>query len=249
MAKPAGKWVIVGGLAMALSTFSALGALKSEPFNPIMASFSNELDFDALRGQVKSFEQAMYNDQNKPVMYAKASFDQKGCLNSYEKVDSINNGKIKLVRDVKTNRLISNYDASRVISLNSDCQIVQVSGEGKEPKQYIYDKGFLVKVKGARDAWVYKEYFYTAEGMPKSIVFYGDERDFLLIQEPKKKLSDGWDYITEGFDEGKPVYQSVKKCSYDAKSNPTECWFVTATQQNGLEKKKVERIRYAVTYY
>lgn len=241
--------VVAGGLA-AQGLLPAQAVLKPEPFNPAMASFSNELEFDALRGPVKSFEQALYDDQDNAVMLAKGEFDRQGCLTHYEKLDAVNNGKIKLERNVQNNTLVSLYDNSRVIQLNDRCQVVGADNSGDASKEYIYDgRGFLVKVKGRKDAWVYKEYFYTAEGMPKSIVYYGDENDFLITTEPKKKLSESWDFITEGLDEGKPVFQSVKKCVYDERYNPRVCYLVTATMENGVQSKKVEQIHYRVSYY
>ena len=242
--------VMVFSLLTLSVTTTALAALKPEPFNPIMASFSNELEFDALRGRVKSFEQALYNNSDTPVMYARGEFDPQGCLMSYEKIDGVNSGKIKLTRNTASNTLISAYDRQRVIHLNARCEVTKTDDNAGVVKDYIYDKnGFLVKVKGHKDAWVYKEYFYTPEGMPKSVVYYGDEKDFLIITEPKKALNDRWDFITEGLDDGKPVFQSVKKCVYDERYNPTVCYLVTAVVENGIQTKRVEQVRYMVQYY
>ncbi len=242
---------LLGAVVLATATLApgAMAALKPEPFNPSIASFSNELEFDALRGQVKTFEQALYNDQNKPVMYAKGSFDKSGCLNEYEKLDSVNNTRIKLVRDVKTNTLVSSFDKSKTIELNKACQVVSLGGETADPKEYVYNDNFLVKVKGRKDAWVYKEYFYNPDGMPKAAVLYGDEKDILLITVPKQKLSDNWDYVSEAFDDGKPMSQAIRKCNYDKVSNPTVCYFVTLSQIDGTTTRKNEQIRYRVTYY
>ncbi|AFJ46130.1 YnfC family lipoprotein [Shimwellia blattae] len=243
------RGIITGLLALSVA-LPAAAVLKPEPFSPVMASFSNELEFDALRGKVKSFEQALYDSGDTPVMLARGEFDTRGCLMRYEKIDGVNNGKIKLTRNVADNTLISAYDKQRVIHLNDRCEVVSTDAKGDDAKDYIYDaRGFLVKVKGHKDAWVYKEYFYTPEGMPKSVVYYGDEKDFLIITEPKKKLSEQWDFITEGLDDGKPVFQSVKKCLYDDRYNPTVCYLITAVVENGVQKKRVEQIHYIVKYY
>ncbi|MBJ3815689.1 YnfC family lipoprotein [Shimwellia pseudoproteus] len=241
---------MVASLVMQAIALPAGAVLKPEPFNPIMASFSNELEFDALRGRVKSFEQALYDNSDTPVMYAKGEFDRQGCLMSYEKIDGVNNGKIKLTRNTADNTLISAYDPQRVIHLNDRCEVTSTDDDAGTVKDYIYDQhGFLVKVKGHKDAWVYKEYFYTPEGMPKSVVYYGDEKDFLIITEPKKTLNERWDFITEGLNDGKPVFQSVKKCVYDERYNPTVCYLITAELDNGIQTKRVEQIHYIVKYY
>jgi hypothetical protein len=236
-------------LAIILITWSARGESQVQPFRPAMASLSNELEFDALRGHVKSFEQVLYGDGDKPLMVAKGQFDPSGCLKVYERADRTSGEYMKLVRGSDSNTLVSVRDKRNTIVLNDKCQIVETTNSDPAHKIYIYHKDFLVKVKDAKDAWVYREYFYTREGMPKSIVFYSEQNDVLLITEPKRKLDEPWDFITQGLSNGMPFYQALKKCRYDKMANPLVCDYAVNTLTEGGEKKEQQQIRYHTTYY
>lgn len=220
------------------------------PYNPIMASFSNELDFDALRGPVKEFEQVMYDSNRLPLMIARASFDASGCLTRYEKIDNTTQKQLNLIRDNDLHALISRNNPDEKITLSDRCHIIGTQGIGDDGRLYIYQKDLLVKVKDAHDGYVYKEYFYTPEAMPKSVVWYGDESDILLITEPKKKLSDPWDFVTQGYNNGTLVYRTAKKCQYDGHANPMECILGVKSAIDGdKEENKIQGISYAITYY
>lgn len=237
-------------IIVVLMTKVAWGDDAVEPVHPAMASLSNELEFDPLRGRVKSFEQVLYGNQDNRLMVAKGNFDPRGCLQDYERADLVNNRVMTLVRAGNSNTLVSTRDKRNTIVLNDDCEIVATTNSSPERKRYIYEKGLLVKVKDIRDAWVYKEYFYTPEGMPQSTVFYGEEHDVLLITEPKQKLSDPWDFVTQGLDNGVPFYQALKKCQYDEAGNPLVCDFaVDSLVQGGSAEKERQQIRYNTTYY
>ncbi len=237
-------------LTIALMAGFAWGDDAVEPFHPAMVSLSNELEFDPLRGPVKSFEQVLYSNEDSRLMVAKGRFDPSGCLQAYEREDLVNNHVMTLVRESDSNTLVSTRDKRNTIVLNNDCQIVATTNSNQARKRYIYENGLLVKVKDARDAWVYKEYFYTPEGMPKSTVFYGEEHDVLLITESKQKLSDPWDFVTQGLDNGVPFYQALKKCQYDKEGNPSVCDFaVDSLVQGGSQQKERQQIRYTTTYY
>ncbi|WP_238714266.1 MULTISPECIES: YnfC family lipoprotein [Tenebrionibacter/Tenebrionicola group] len=221
------------------------------PFQPAMASLSNELEFDALRGRVKNFEQVLLGSDEGQLTIAKGRFDLHGCLKEYERMDFVNGQSIRLARADNSNTLVSARDKRNTIVLNKACQIVGTTNSASPvSKLYIYDKNLLVKVKDARNAWVYKEYFYTPEGMPESTVFYGEEHDVLLITVPKRKLAEPWDFITQGLDNGVPFYQALKKCHYDKKGNPSVCDFVVDTLiQGGATETEHQQIRYTTTYY
>ncbi|MTD37795.1 YnfC family lipoprotein [Erwinia sp. CPCC 100877] len=236
-------------LAIILTAWNVRGESQVPPFHPAMASLSNELEFDALRGNVKSFEQTLYGVSDKPLMVAKGLFDPSGCLKEYERADRTSGESMKLVRDTHGNTLVSVRDKRNTIVLNDKCQIVETTNRDPARKRYIYEKGFLVKVKDAKDAWVYREYFYTREGMPKSMVLYGEQNDVLLITEPKRKLEEPWDFITQGLSNGTPFYQAMKKCRYDKMANPLVCDYAVNTLTNGGEKKERQQIRYRTTYY
>ncbi len=49
-------------------------------FTPEMASFSNEFDFDPLRGPVKDFSQTLMNEKGEVTKRVSAKMSQEGCL-------------------------------------------------------------------------------------------------------------------------------------------------------------------------
>ncbi|BDH44917.1 UPF0257 lipoprotein YnfC [Salmonella enterica subsp. enterica serovar Choleraesuis] len=218
------------------------------PFSPIMSSFSNELDFDALRGHVRRFEQTLYDQNQLPLMVARGEFDAGGCLTRYQRVDNVNQQQITLVRDESNRALVALENPAQQIHLTDKCQIASTEGKDDIHRQYIYQKNLLVKVKDAHDGYVYKEYFYTPEAMPKIVVWYSDDSDVLMLTEPKKRLSDPWDFVTQGYDNGHPVYQAFKKCHYDNYANPTGCALII-DNQGGAAGQTVQEIRYSISYY
>lgn len=216
------------------------------PFSPIIASFSNELDFDALRGHVRRFEQTLYDNNHLPLMMARGEFDISGCPTRYERIDNITEKQFVLVRDSTNRALVSPLDPAQQIHLNSHCQIASTQGKDAIVRQYVYRHDLLVKIKDVRDGYVYKEYFYTPEAMPKIVVWYSDNNDVLMLTEPKKRLSNPWDFVTQGYDNGHLVYQTFKKCHYDKYANPTGCALII---DNPGEGQTIQEIRYSITYY
>lgn len=218
------------------------------PVSPIMASFSNELDFDALRGEIQHFEQTLYDQNQLPLMVASGEFDSQGCLTRYQRTDNVTQKQLTLVRDDSHKRLISQQSPQRQIVLTDDCRIAATTGSDDINREYIYRDNLLVKVKDARDGYVYKEYFYTPQAMPRIVVWYNDDSDVLMLTEPKKRLSDPWDFVTQGYDNGHPVYRAFKKCQYDNHANPTGCALIIDNQGENAGQT-VQEIRYRITYY
>ncbi|GKQ18331.1 hypothetical protein NUBL21980_15480 [Klebsiella michiganensis] len=65
----------------------AVGALSAcdekgapQAFTPEMASFSNEFEFDPLRGPVKAFSQTLYDEHDQVVKWVKGRLSSEGCF-------------------------------------------------------------------------------------------------------------------------------------------------------------------------
>ncbi|RCC58669.1 hypothetical protein C6B16_08745 [Escherichia coli] len=56
-------------------------------FTPEMASFSNEFDFDPLRGPVKDFTQTLMDEQGEVTKRVSGTLSEEGCFDSLELLD------------------------------------------------------------------------------------------------------------------------------------------------------------------
>ena len=68
-------------------------------FTPEMASFSNEFDFDPLRGPVKDFTQTLMDEQGEVTKRVSGTLSEEGCFDSLELLDLENNTVVALVLD------------------------------------------------------------------------------------------------------------------------------------------------------
>jgi hypothetical protein len=66
-------------------------------FTPEMASFSNEFDFDPLRGPVKDFSQTLLNEKGEVSKRVSGTMSKEGCFDSLELHDLENNTGVSLV--------------------------------------------------------------------------------------------------------------------------------------------------------
>lgn len=64
-----------------------------------MASFSNEFDFDPLRGPVKDFTQTLMDEQGEVTKRVSGTLSEEGCFDSLELLDLENNTVVALVLD------------------------------------------------------------------------------------------------------------------------------------------------------
>ena len=68
-------------------------------FTPEMASFSNEFDFDPLRGPVKDFTQTLMDEQGEVTKRVSGTLSEEGCFDSLELLDLENNTVEVMRRD------------------------------------------------------------------------------------------------------------------------------------------------------
>ena len=68
-------------------------------FTPEMASFSNEFDFDPLRGPVKDFTQTLFNDKGEVSKRVTGTMSTEGCFDTLELHDLDANTGVALVLD------------------------------------------------------------------------------------------------------------------------------------------------------
>ena len=68
-------------------------------FTPEMASFSNEFDFDPLRGPVKDFTQTLFNEKGEVSKRVTGTVSTEGCFDTLELHDLEANTGVALVLD------------------------------------------------------------------------------------------------------------------------------------------------------
>lgn len=68
-------------------------------FTPEMASFSNEFEFDPLRGPVKDFSQTLLNENGEVAKRVRGTLSQEGCFDTLELHDTESNSGMALVLD------------------------------------------------------------------------------------------------------------------------------------------------------
>jgi hypothetical protein len=87
-------------LISAVMVLSACDAQKKpEAFTPEMASFSNEFEFDPLRGPVKDFSQTLLDEHDEVVKRVSASLSREGCFDLLDLEDRENNTGATLMLD------------------------------------------------------------------------------------------------------------------------------------------------------
>lgn len=90
----------------------AVGALSAcdekgapQAFTPEMASFSNEFEFDPLRGPVKAFSQTLYDEHDQVVKWVKGRLSSEGCFDLLAFEDRENKTGAALVLDANYYRM------------------------------------------------------------------------------------------------------------------------------------------------
>ncbi len=85
-----------------------------ESFTPEMASFSNEFDFDPLRGPVKDFSQTLMSENGEVAKQVTGTLSQEGCFDTLELHDLENNTGLALVLDANYYRDAQTLEKSAV---------------------------------------------------------------------------------------------------------------------------------------
>ena len=97
-------------------------------FTPEMASFSNEFDFDPLRGPVKDFSQTLMNDKGEVTKRISGTLSQEGCFDTLELHDLENNTGLALVLDANYYRDAETME--KRVRLQGKCQLAELPSAG-----------------------------------------------------------------------------------------------------------------------
>lgn len=192
------------------------GSSTPQAFTPEMASFSNEFDFDPLRGPVKDFSQTLMNDKGEVAKRVTGTLSQEGCFDTLEFHDLESNTGAALV--LNANFYLDAVSQEKRVKLQGKCQLAELPSAG-----IVYDTndgGFVVKARG-KEATI--DYRYDAEGYPlgKTTVAKASRFsvDATASGDARKKL----DYTAVSTLNDKTLSRAKQRCDYDRHFNPVSC--------------------------
>lgn len=185
-------------------------------YTPEMASFSNEFDFDPLRGPVKDFSQTLMNEKGEVSRRVSGSLSEEGCFDQLEFHDVENNADVSLVLDA--NYYLDAVTREKRLRVQGKCQLAALPAAGVEWETD--DNGFVIAAR-SKDSQV--NYRYDDEGYPlgKSTV---SKDDRLSVEAtPSKDKRKKLDYTAVSQLNNKPLANVTQRCEYDNYANPLSC--------------------------
>jgi hypothetical protein len=195
-------------------------------FTPEMASFSNEFDFDPLRGPVKDFTQTLLNEKGEVSKRVTGTVSTEGCFDTLELHDLEANTGVALVLDA--NYYLDAETQQRKVKLQGKCQLAELPSAGVTWDTD--DNGFVVAAHGKE---MEVKYRYDADGYPlgKTTVS-GDQH--LSVQSTPSKDAQKMDYTAVSTFNDKPLGNVKQSCDYDRHNNPVSCELTITTTASNL---------------
>ena len=185
-------------------------------FTPEMASFSNEFDFDPLRGAVKNFSQTLLNEKGEVTKRVSGTLSKEGCFDTLELHDLENNSGVSLVLDA--NYYIEAETQEKRLRLQGKCQLAEFPSAGVTWDTD--DNGFVVRASG-KDMEV--KYRYDDEGYPLGKSTTSKDVHLDVASTPVKDKRKKLDYAAVSTLNDKPLSKVQQTCDYDKHDNPLSC--------------------------
>ncbi|WP_336220413.1 YnfC family lipoprotein [Citrobacter amalonaticus] len=211
-------------------------------FTPEMASFSNEFDFDPLRGPVKDFSQTLLNEKGEVAKSVNGILSKEGCFESLELHDLENNTGVALVLDANFYRDAETME--KKVRLQGKCQLAELPSAG-----VVWDtddNGFVVSATGKE---MKVQYRYDADGYPLGKTTVSQDQTLTVSarpsNDPRKKL----DYTAVSLLNNHPLGNVTQTCDYDYHANPTDCTLVITDESVKPSVKRNYTIKNTIDYY
>ncbi|HEY3986881.1 YnfC family lipoprotein [Cedecea sp.] len=208
------KIIILGTLALGLAGCD--NSQSPQAYSPEMASFSNEFDFDPMRGPVKDFSQTLMNAQGQVLKRVSGVLSEEGCFDSLEFHDLENNSGAALALDA--NYYVDAISREKRVRLQGKCQLAELPAAGIS---YDTDDNDFVTTAKGKDVLV--TYRYDSEGYPLGKITKSKDSELAIVAkagvDKKKKL----DYSAATTLNGKTVGAVKQTCDYDRHFNPLSC--------------------------
>ncbi|KFD20827.1 MAG: YnfC family lipoprotein [Yokenella regensburgei] len=185
-------------------------------FTPEMASFSNEFDFDPLRGPVKAFSQTLMDEDGKTSKQVNAKMSEEGCFDLLELKDVEHNTGAALVLDA--NYYVDATTDEKRIKLQGKCQLAELPAAGLTWETD--DNGFVV---AAHSKDVQMTYSYAKDGYPLGKTTAAQDEKLAVALTPSKDLRKRMDYTAVSLLNDKKIGDASQQCKYDRHDNPVSC--------------------------
>lgn len=234
------KYAVITLLATALVGCDNASAPLS--FSPEMASFSNEFDFDPLRGPVKDFTQTLLNDKGEVSKRVTGTVSTEGCFDTLELHDLEANTGVALVLDA--NYYLDAETQQRKVKLQGKCQLAELPAAGVTWDTD--DNGFVVAAHGKE---MEVKYRYDAEGYPLGKTTVSGEQHLSVQATPSKDVRKKLDYTAISLLNDKPLGHVKQSCDYDRHNNPVTCQLLITDDSVKPAVERKYTIKNSIDYY
>ncbi|ENZ8437159.1 YnfC family lipoprotein [Klebsiella oxytoca] len=201
----------------------AVGALSAcdekgapQAFTPEMASFSNEFEFDPLRGPVKEFSQTLYDEHDEVVKWVKGRLSSEGCFDLLAFEDLENKTGAALVLDA--NYYLDAQSQEKRLRLQGKCQLAEMPSAGVSWETD--DNGFVVTARGKESTATYR---YDSEGYPLGKTTTSKGERFTVSSTPSSDPRKKMDYTAVSIFNDRTLGNVSQTCDYDDHDNPVSC--------------------------
>lgn len=233
-------------LLFVLPLMSVLTACDNAPgpvaFTPEMASFSNEFDFDPLRGPVKDFSQTLMNEKGEVTKRVSARLSEEGCFDLIELHDLENNTGATLVLDA--NYYLDGTTQEKRILLQGKCQLAGMPAAGVTWDTD--DNGFIVASHGKEFT---VDYRYDKDGYPLGKTTVSGKQTLKVIAAPPKDALKKLDYTAVSLLNDKTIGNVAQTCDYDRHNNPLSCELETVDDSAKPPVTRHYTIKNTIEYY
>lgn len=213
-------------------------------FTPEMASFSNEFDFDPLRGPVKDFTQTLINEQGEVTKRVSGTLSEEGCFDSLELLDLENNTVVALVLDANYYRDAQTLE--KRVRLQGKCQLAELPSAGVSWETD--DNGFVVKA-SSKQMKMKMEYRYDGQGYPLGKTTISNDKTLSVTATPSKDPIKKLDYTAITLLNNQQVGNIRQTCEYDSHANPVDCQLIIVDEGEKPAVERVYTIKNTIDYY
>ena len=211
-------------------------------FTPEMASFSNEFDFDPLRGPVKDFSQTLLNEKGEVAKRVSAQVSPEGCFDMLEFHNIEDDTGALLV--LNANYYLDGVTHEKRVRLQGKCQLAEFPSAGVTWETA--DNGFVVKALGKESE---VDYRYDAEGYPLGKTSTVKDKTLSIISTPSQDVRKKLDYTSVSLLNKQPIGNVTQSCDYDGYDNPVSCDLTIVDESVKPATTQRYTIKNAIEYY
>ena len=181
-----------------------------------MASFSNEFEFDPLRGPVKAFSQTLYDEHDQVVKWVKGRLSSEGCFDLLAFEDLENKTGAALVLDA--NYYLDAQSHEKRLRVQGKCQLAEMPSAGVSWETD--EHGFVVTARGKESTATYR---YDREGYPLGKTTTAKGERFTVASTPSSDPRKKMDYTAVSTFNDRALGNVSQTCDYDSHDNPVSC--------------------------